>query len=76
MTIRDEIDALPRKPKFPGVNASYEEKARYYFRAAGYERAHREMAERLLRMWMLAQQQDSMPPLDSTRAYFAKREAE
>ena len=49
MTIRDEIDALPKKPRAARFNSSNEtERADAYMAACDYERAHRAMAERLL----------------------------
>lgn len=77
MTLRDEIDALPEKPKPYGefVEGDEERLSDYNYECAEYERAHRAMAERLLREWLDAAPMDS-EPRGSTRAYFAKREAE
>lgn len=80
MSIRDEIDALPKKPTLSEYTSKNGKTFRIGAWAAAetaYECKWREMAERLLREWM----EHSPCPAwcavrANTKAYLAKREAE
>lgn len=86
MTIRDEIDALPGRPKQPEPNPangkiSYADHRKYEEALFDYERAWREMAERLLRAIDAACDHGVSSEVfeiacNNARAYLARREAE
>lgn len=81
MSIRDEIDALPEKPKKPDSTADFDEWSAWLTASADYERAHREMAERLLREMVEADDAGVYDAawaaiVDDARVYLARREAE
>jgi hypothetical protein len=73
MSIADEIAALPEKPRLAENNRNY------WPEACAYERAHREMAERLLCDMLNVSSASKHCPCaacNNARLYLAHREAE